>query len=97
MKITKLITITTLTFGSLITLNYTRAWNNEITQHSLKTYEVNFYENDNFAIVNHTSMEQGLQTIANGITENNELITKIDRVLGKSAESKLGEDFLLIN
>lgn len=29
------------------------------------------------------------------IQENNELITQIDRILGRSAESNLGEDYLL--
>ena len=41
---------------------------------------------------------EGYQYIQNEksvIQENNELIVKIDRVLGRSAESNLGEDWLL--
>ena len=41
---------------------------------------------------------EGYQCIQNEksvIQENNDLIVKIDRVLGRSAESSLGEDWLL--
>ena len=69
-------------------VNQAHAWQKGVQLEGRELWDTQIQEREGY---------QYIQNEKSVIQENNDLIVKIDRVLGRSAESSLGEDYLILN
>lgn len=69
-------------------INQAQSWQRGVQLEGRELWDAQIQEREGY---------QYIQKEKSVIQENNELITQIDRALGRSAESSLGEDYLILN